>query len=109
MELKRSGSALGVVAAFGVLVAGAGQAQNIPSQPILLQPHRVAYEVSLGQRPGTQAFSGARGLMVLEFTGNACDGYATNFRQVVDLLDSDGTPRTRPRTVPRPLLIAYQA
>ena len=94
MELKRSGSALGVVAAFGVLVAGAGQAQNLPSQPILLQPHRVAYEVSLGQRPGTQAFSGARGLMVLEFTGNACDGYATNFRQVVDLLDSDGTPRT---------------
>lgn len=60
---------------------------------IALQPHRIAYEVSLGPKAGNQSLSGARGLMVLEFTGSACDGYATNFRQVVDLIDSDGSAR----------------
>ncbi|MCA1952970.1 MAG: cell envelope integrity EipB family protein, partial [Hyphomicrobiales bacterium] len=60
---------------------------------IVLQPHRIAYEVSLGPRRGPGGFSGARGLIALEFTGNACDGYATNFRQATELEDADGQPR----------------
>ncbi|CAN1556608.1 EipB-like [Rhabdaerophilaceae bacterium] len=96
MYLEHSARRLLALAIFGLgsATGGQGLAQSLPAGPILLQPHRVAYEVSLGERPGMQAFTGARGLMVLEFTGNACDGYATNFRQVVDLLDQDGTPRT---------------
>jgi hypothetical protein len=31
--------------------------------------------------------------MVLEFTGNACDGFATNFRQVTELVGVDGDRR----------------
>jgi hypothetical protein len=79
-----------------VLVAGAVPvlAQTLPAEPIMLQPHRIAYEVSLAPRSGAQSFTAARGLMVLEFTGNGCDGYATNFRQVVDLVNSDGQAQT---------------
>ncbi len=60
---------------------------------VVLQPHRIVYEVQLGQKAGSQGITGASGLMALEFSGNACDGYATNYRQVVDLLDSDGAAR----------------
>ncbi|KAF0231034.1 MAG: conserved exported hypothetical [Beijerinckiaceae bacterium] len=62
-----------------------------------MQPHRIAYEVSLGPRSGGagggNAFSSAQGLIALEFTGNACDGFATNFRQAMTLADSDGMIR----------------
>lgn len=76
------------------LAPGLGSVQaQIVSPGTTLQPHRIAYEVSLGPKGASQSISGARGLMVLEFTGSACDGYATSFRQVVELLDADGSAR----------------
>ncbi|MGL5446877.1 MAG: EipB family protein [Rhabdaerophilum sp.] len=83
---------LGSLAASFVLASFAAEAQSVRPD-VTLQPHRIAYEVSLGPKGASQSISGARGLMVLEFTGSACDGYATNFRQVVELLDSDGSAR----------------
>lgn len=78
----------------GVLaLAAPGVRAQVVKPEIALQPHRIAYEVSLGPKAASQSISGARGLMVLEFTGSACDGYATNFRQVVELLDADGSAR----------------
>ena len=59
----------------------------------VLQPHRIAYEITLDPKRSGSAFSSASGLMVLEFSGNACDGYITNFRQVTALTDSDGRAR----------------
>lgn len=64
-----------------------------PPGKIELQPHRIAYEVSLGPKSTGSAFSSARGLIALEFTGNSCDGFATNFRQATALADSDGQVR----------------
>ncbi|MCA3628871.1 MAG: DUF1849 family protein [Methylobacterium sp.] len=60
---------------------------------VVLQPHRIVYQVQLGPKGGAQGITGANGLMAVEFSGNACEGYATNYRQVVDLLDSDGAAR----------------
>lgn len=78
-----------------VLVATMATAANAapPVATIELQPHRIAYEVSLGPKSGGGAFSSAQGLIALEFTGNACDGFATNFRQATALADSDGQVR----------------
>lgn len=67
-------------------------AQGVPPGGVLMQPHRIAYEISLGQRNGS-ALTSASGLMALEFTGNRCDGYVTNFRQATMLADSDGQNR----------------
>jgi hypothetical protein len=91
MRIRRR-DILGISAASLVIGAGCAQAQ-IVNPGTALQPHRIAYEVSLGPKSASQSISGARGLMVLEFTGSACDGYATSFRQVVELLDSDGSAR----------------
>lgn len=74
------------------LASGPGLAQSNPAGGVRLQPHRIAYEVSLGPRSGAMLTS-ANGVMALEFTGNRCDGFATNFRQATMLADSDGQQR----------------
>lgn len=67
-------------------------AQGVLPSGVQLQPHRIAYEISLGKRSGS-ALTSASGLMALEFTGNRCDGFVTNFRQATMLADSDGQSR----------------
>lgn len=84
-------SAAFLCASFAPAFAQAPAATN--AARVVLQPHRIVYEVQLGKKAGSQGLTGANGLMALEFSGNACDGYATNYRQVVDLLDSDGAAR----------------
>jgi hypothetical protein len=81
-----------IFAGSALLSAGASRAAPAPDG-IELQPHRIVYEVSLGPKSGNSSFSSARGLIALEFTGNACDGYATNFRQATVIGDADGGSR----------------
>jgi hypothetical protein len=91
-----AGSAITAATAslLGALVfAGTLQPVGAAPAPIALQPHRIAYEVSLGPKSGNASFSAASGLIVLEFTGNACEGYATTFRQAMQLGDADGGSR----------------
>ena len=80
---------------LALMVVGPGGAQSQPADGmgVILQPHRIAYEVTLDPKRSGNSFASARGLMVLEFTGNACEGYVTNFRQVTELADSDGNAR----------------
>jgi hypothetical protein len=54
-----------------------------------LAPHRAAYELTLHSSRG-KGVSSATGRIGLEFTGNACEGYATNFRQVTEISDGEG-------------------
>lgn len=84
--------ALGAAAVSGIAFLPAGGTAQTGAAAVELQPHRIAYEVSLGPRSGS-AFSNARGIIALEFTGNACDGFATNFRQATELSDSEGQVR----------------
>ncbi|MCA0401202.1 MAG: cell envelope integrity EipB family protein [Proteobacteria bacterium] len=64
-------------------------AAPVSAAPVLLQPHRIAYEVSLGPKGGG-SITRAEGVIALEFTGNACEGFATSFRQATSLADADG-------------------
>ncbi|MCZ8374593.1 MAG: DUF1849 family protein [Beijerinckiaceae bacterium] len=75
-----------------LLAASPAVGQGVPPSGVQLQPHRIAYEISLGARSGS-ALTAASGLMALEFTGNRCDGFVTNFRQATMLADSDGQSR----------------
>jgi hypothetical protein len=59
-------------------------------EPVILQPHRIAYQVTLDPKRAGSAYSAAHGLMVLEFSGDGCAGYTTAFRQVMELAGSDG-------------------
>ena len=60
-----------------------------------LASHRAGYEISLGgtnsnRAVGTDAPVAASGLIAYEFRGSACEGYASNFRQLTELQRSEG-------------------
>jgi hypothetical protein len=67
------------------LAATAALASESPA----LAPHRAAYELTLLTSRG-KGVSTATGRIGLEFTGSACDGWSTNFRQAMEISDGEG-------------------
>jgi EipB-like len=68
----------------------AGQAAADPLVPFA--SHRAAYTISLVKGDGAQAPVAATGMIAYEFRGSACDGYASDFRQVTELQRNEGDP-----------------
>ena len=66
------------------------------AEPLVpLVAHRAAYEISLSgaddhSPPSGQTPVAASGLIAYEFRGSACEGYASNFRQVTQLQRGEG-------------------
>lgn len=78
-----AGVALAGVLLFGVASAQAG---GIP-----FLPHQASYDLSLlKSRNGAAAVDSARGRILYNFTGSACEGYTSEFRQVSELNGSEG-------------------
>jgi hypothetical protein len=74
--------ALAVAAlAFGSGLAG-GPAQAA-SGPFL--PHQALYDLSLLKSRGSSSINSARGRILYNFSGSACEGYTSEFRQVSEL------------------------
>jgi EipB-like len=55
-----------------------------------LASHRAVYELKLAQTRGNSAAVSARGRILYDFSGNVCDGYALQFRQVSELDNGEG-------------------
>jgi hypothetical protein len=55
-----------------------------------LASHRAVYELKLAQTRGNSPAVSARGRILYDFSGNACDGYALQFRQVSELDNGEG-------------------
>jgi EipB-like len=53
-------------------------------------PHQALYELSLVKSRGSNAINGARGRIVYNFSGSACEGYTSEFRQVSELDSGEG-------------------
>lgn len=51
--------------------------------------HRATYDLVLSGNGASAALESARGRIVYEITGSACDGYTVNFRQVTELAGGD--------------------
>ncbi|MGJ4928006.1 cell envelope integrity EipB family protein [Bradyrhizobium sp. HKCCYLS2038] len=76
-SFRLSLGALAVAAiTFGPAQAGAGV-------PFL--PHQALYELSLVKSRGSSPVNSARGRILYNFSGNACSGYTSDFRQVSEL------------------------
>jgi len=76
-SFRLSMGALAVAAVtFGSAEAGAGT-------PFL--PHQALYELSLVKSRGSSPVNSARGRILYNFSGNACNGYTSDFRQVSEL------------------------
>lgn len=62
----------------------------LPSDKVLLAPHRAVYDLKLAKSQSTRSVQGVRGRILYDFTGNACDGYELQFRQVSELDSGEG-------------------
>ncbi|HZZ60811.1 MAG TPA: cell envelope integrity EipB family protein [Roseiarcus sp.] len=84
------------LSALGLLLLPTGAFAG-PSTIVPLVSHRAAYELSLVEPSSPPAGSAqapiaARGLIAYEFHGSACEGYASNFRQMTQMERSEGGP-----------------
>jgi hypothetical protein len=76
-----------------VLLAGASPAWSEP-EIVRLTPHRVVYDLALINGGGSRGLVAARGRIAFEFTGDSCEGYALNFRQVTVMEGGETGTRT---------------
>ncbi len=60
--------------------AAPGPAANVP-----FLAHQAVYDLSLRKARGNASVSDARGRILYSFSGNSCEGYTTDFRQVSEL------------------------
>jgi len=78
--------AAGVSAAFAFLAVPVAGSAAEPR----LAPHKAVYELSMLTSKGSEAPASARGRIVYEFNGNACEGYTVAFRQATELVSAEG-------------------
>ena len=78
-----------VAAGSGFAGSGANAATGGPaSRPFLA--HQALYELSLAKSRGSNSINSARGRILYNFTGSACEGYTSEFRQVSELDSGEG-------------------
>jgi hypothetical protein len=59
-----------------------------------LAPHRAVYDLKLLRSRGKRALEAVRGRILYDFSGNACEGYVLQFRQVSELDSGEGKVAT---------------
>jgi envelope integrity protein B len=55
-----------------------------------LVSHRAIYELALGKTHGKSSVVSARGRILYDFSGSACEGYKLGFRQVLEVDNGEG-------------------
>jgi EipB-like len=78
-----------LVAAAGLMAASGLRPATALTPAGELAPHRAIYELKLAETRGSAAVS-ARGRILYDFSGNLCEGYAVQFRQVSELDNGEG-------------------
>lgn len=61
-----------------------------PVDQVILVPHRAIYDLKLSKSHGARGVQAVRGRILYDFSGNACDGYELQFRQVSELDSGEG-------------------
>jgi hypothetical protein len=86
----RDVSPLLLTAAAVAAVAGlaGGRAEAAAGGPFLA--HQALYELKLVKSRGTNSINSARGRILYNFSGSACEGYTSEFRQVSELDSGEG-------------------
>jgi hypothetical protein len=82
--------ALATVPAAPLAVSGAPAASASAPAITALAPHRAVYDLKLVRSRGKRALESVRGRILYDFSGNACEGYALQFRQVSELDSGEG-------------------
>jgi hypothetical protein len=53
-------------------------------------PHQALYELNLVKSRGSNSINSARGRILYDFSGNVCEGYTSEFRQVSEMNSGEG-------------------
>jgi hypothetical protein len=61
-----------------------------PADKVLLAPHRAVYDLKLSSLHTSRGIQAVRGRILYDFSGNACEGYDLQFRQVSELDSGEG-------------------
>src|SRR5581483_5853149 len=70
-------------ALLAVVAVGCGPAKAAAAGSFL--PHQALYELSLVKSRGSNPVNSARGRILYNFSGSACEGYTSEFRQVSEM------------------------
>src|SRR3954454_1350426 len=82
--------ALAAVLAAGAACAAPAGNPDLDAGKIELVPHRAIYDLRLAQSRNNRAAEAVTGRILYDFSGNSCDGYALQYRQVSELNTGDG-------------------
>lgn len=80
-----------------VILSAAGGAAAAPAQKsdiVEFVPHRAVYDLKLSSARGNRPVESVRGRILYDFSGNACEGYALQFRQVSEIDAGEGNLMT---------------
>ena len=88
LRFRRLSLVLAVAAAALSAASGGGSAEAAASSPFLA--HQALYELSLLKSRGSATINGVRGRILYNFSGSACEGYSSDFRQVSELDSGEG-------------------
>jgi hypothetical protein len=88
--LSRDARSLAQTLAAVAMATGfvAGKADAAASGAFL--PHQALYELNLLKSRGSNSINSARGRILYNFTGSACEGYTSEFRQVSEMNSGEG-------------------
>ena len=88
---RRRAANFGLAAAAALLFGGIANWPTAALTPAAeLAAHRAVYDLKLAQTRGKATAVAARGRILYNFSGNACEGYALEFRQVAELDNGEG-------------------
>ena len=66
--------------------------------PVTMAAHHALYKLTLLSGKGANAPASAIGGIDYDFSGSACDGYTTHFRQLVEIQPSEGDSKLNDMT-----------
>jgi hypothetical protein len=78
---------LAIVTCWSAIPPAPAMAQ---ASAVSLASHRAVYDLKLAQSRGKRPMSSVNGRILYDFSGNACEGYALQFRQVSQLDSGEG-------------------
>jgi hypothetical protein len=82
----------GLLLTIATLAVGSGFADGpaVAAASGTFLSHQALYELSLIKSRGSNAINAARGRILYNFSGSACEGYTSEFRQVSELNSGEG-------------------
>src|ERR1700731_2372305 len=86
--LSRDARSLVLALAAVALAVGVGKADAAAGGAFL--SHQALYELNLLKSRGSNSISSARGRILYKFSGSACEGYTSEFRQVSEMNSGEG-------------------